>query len=83
MPVCSYLVIAAEGEAAAVAAQLTRLRGCEVTPAENGDVLILVTDTAGAAEDTDLRDHLGEIEGIQALLLTFGELWRTVGEEAP
>lgn len=74
MPICSYLVLTASGAADALATKLAVLPGCEIFPAENRDLLILVTDTPGPAEDEELRLSLLELNGIEALLLTFGEL---------
>lgn len=83
MPVCSYLVIAADGEAGALATRLSGMHGCEVTPAENADVLILVTETAGPEAEAVLRARLEDMEGMQALLLTFGELENAVSGGLP
>jgi nitrate reductase NapAB chaperone NapD len=80
MPVCSYLVIATEGEADALATRLSGMCGCEVVRAANEDVLLLVTDTAGAEAEAALHAGLAAMEGIQALLLTFGELGPAAGE---
>lgn len=74
MPVCSYLVIPEEGAADALARRLASVPGCDVARAENRDVLLLVTDTPGPAEDRELRSTLGDIEGLHALVLTFGEI---------
>ena len=72
--ICSYLVISEPGASAPVAERLTALPGCEVVRAENRDVLILVTDTPGLEEESALRREVEAMDGIQALLLTFGEI---------
>ena len=74
MPICSYLVIPEDGAVAGVAERLTALPGCDVVSAENRDVLILVTETPDLAEESALRHRVEALEGIQALLLTFGEI---------
>lgn len=74
MPICSYLVFPADGAAAALTKRLNGLPGCEVTRAANRDVLLLVTDTAGAVEDEKLRGVLERLEGVRTLALTFGEV---------
>ena len=74
MPICSYLVIAEDGASSRVAERLTALPGCDVVSAENRDVLILVTDTPGLEEEGALRREVEALDGIQALLLTFGEI---------
>ena len=79
MPVCSYVVVPRPGEAASVARQLSRVEGCEVVPAENADFLLLVTETDSLDEDAAVRRRVEGLAGIQALLMTFGE----VDPEAP
>jgi nitrate reductase NapAB chaperone NapD len=74
MPICSYLVIPAAGEADAVRARLAAVPGCEAARAENRELLLLVTDTPGAAEEAALRDAIAQIDGIHALVFAFGEL---------
>ncbi len=72
--ICSYLVIPEDGALARVVERLTALPGCDVVSAENRDVLILVTDTPGLEEEGALRRKVEALDGIQALLLTFGEI---------
>lgn len=74
MPVCSYLVLPAHGEADVVASRLAALPGCDVVRASNSDVLILVTDTGTADEELALREEIAASSGIQAMVLTFGEV---------
>ena len=74
MPICSYLVIPEEGASERVRDRLVGLSECDVARSENSDVLLLVTDTSGLEEEHDLRSRLEAMEGIQALLLTFGEI---------
>jgi nitrate reductase NapAB chaperone NapD len=74
MPICSYLVIPREGDVDRVHGRLADLPACEVVRAENRDLLILVTDTEGLEEEEDLRSSVEAMDGIQALLLTFGEI---------
>lgn len=74
MPICSYLIIPDAGMADDVVERLAGLPGCDVTRAENRDVVILVTETPGLEEENDLRLRVEAMEGIQALLLTFGEI---------
>lgn len=74
MPICSYLVIPREGDVDRVYDRLAGLAECEVVRAENRDVLILVTETEGLEEEEELRSSVEATDGIQALLLTFGEI---------
>ncbi|NIP58536.1 MAG: hypothetical protein GWO00_11250, partial [Gemmatimonadetes bacterium] len=74
MPICSYLVIPEKGAAREVESRLGEIPGCDVIRARNRDVLILVTDTPGLEEESELRGEVEGLDGIQALLLTFGEI---------
>jgi nitrate reductase NapAB chaperone NapD len=74
MPVCSYLVIPEPGAKNQVRRRLERAEGCEVVEAENRDLLILLTDTPGLEEEALLRSTVEEIDGIEALLFTFGQI---------
>jgi nitrate reductase NapAB chaperone NapD len=74
MAICSYLVIPQPGASAALCERLIALPGCEVVPAVNHDLLVLVTDTPGRDEENSLRERIERLDGIQALVLTFGEV---------
>jgi nitrate reductase NapAB chaperone NapD len=74
MAICSYLVMPEPGQADALRERLASIPGCEVVPAENAELLLLVTETADRAGDEALRDRLEALDGIQALVLTFGEV---------
>ena len=72
MPIASYLVIPSDGAAEALTERLAALPGCDVVRAESHNVLLLVTDTPTAEADEMLRDRLQQLDGIRALVLTFG-----------
>lgn len=74
MPVCSYLVIPEERTGRDLEGRIRALPGCDVARAVNANVLLLVTDTPGPAEDRALRRTLEGMEGIHALVLAFGEI---------
>lgn len=74
MPICSYLVVPADGTAERVRGRLAAIAGCEVACARNRDLLILVTDTAGDTEERALQSALAGIEDIRAMGLAFGAL---------
>jgi len=74
MAICSYLVIPRPGETETLRRRLGAMSGCEVTPAVNRDLLVLVTDTPDRAGEETLRDRIERLDGIQALVLTFGEV---------
>ncbi len=74
MPICSYLVITDEGEARAVSQRLAGVPSCATVAAANRDVVILVTETRSLEEEGELRATVEAMPGIQALLMTFGEI---------
>lgn len=74
MPICSYLAVPVAGEAESLSMRLGALPGCEVIRATNRDVLVLLTDTPGRAEEDALRSELETTAGLAALVLTFGEV---------
>jgi nitrate reductase NapAB chaperone NapD len=74
MGVCSYLVFPEHGAAEAVAARLAAISGCEVTAAENREVLLLVTEADGPEREKALRSELEQVDGVLAMMLAFGEL---------
>lgn len=74
MPICSYLALPIAGEADSLSARLGALPGCQVIRATNRDVMVLLTETSGGAEEAALRSRLEATEGLAALVLTFGEI---------
>jgi len=74
MPIRSYIVVPAKGARDAVAERLNSIPACDVLPAENRDLVLLVTDTATKEEDDALRATVGNVEGVRSLVLTFGEV---------
>ena len=74
MAIHSYLVLTASGAAPAVARAIAALSGCDVVPARDADLLLLVTESSSADEDATLRERLETTPGVAALLLTFGDL---------
>ena len=83
MPICSYLVLPEAGCRSGVAATLSALPGCEVEPAENKDLLLLVTDTSTPEEDRRLMAQVEAIPGVQAMVLCFGEVDPETNERDP
>ncbi len=83
MAICGYLVIPAEGGSDALATRLALLPGCDVARARNRDLLVLVTDTPGPAEEAALRERIARIPGIRSLVLTFGDVDPASPPEVP
>jgi nitrate reductase NapAB chaperone NapD len=74
MAICGYLVFSETGAGPALSKRLAALPGCDVVPAKNRDLLLLVTDSQGVDEETALRERVEQLEGVSALVLTFGEV---------
>ena len=72
MPVFSYLAYPAEGAKEELLNDLAALDYCEVTPAENEDILILVTDTPDAEKERELQKQLKKLKSLESLGMTFG-----------
>ncbi len=72
MPVLSYLAYPIKGEKTELINELTGLDYCQVMPAKNEDVLILVTDTPDDTKEKELQDKLKSIKSLQSLGMTFG-----------
>ena len=74
MPICGYVVLSEPGAASSLSARLASLPGCEVVRAENRDLLLLVTESSDRSEDTLLRERVEAMDGVSALILTFGDV---------
>ncbi len=72
MPVFSYLVYPGKGAKEDLLHDLASLEYCEVTPAENEEILFLVTDTPDEEKEKELQIKLNKIKSLQSLGMTFG-----------
>jgi hypothetical protein len=72
MPVFSYLAYPAKGAKAQLIEDLSALKYCEATPAQNEDILILLTDTPDDAAEKALQDQMKSLKSLQSLGMTFG-----------
>ena len=72
MPIFSYLAIPRENARDSLCAELSDLKYCQVIPAENQDVVILVTDTPDETIEKHLQKTLKNLQSLQSLSLTFG-----------
>lgn len=72
MPVFSYLAYPEPGAIKKLIEELAVLEYCEATPADNGEVLILVTDTPDEHRERDLQERMKKITSLQYLGMTFG-----------
>ena len=72
MPIKSYLAYPAPGRAEAVAQSLSALDGCEVFPALNQELLILITDTPDEPAEAWLEEQLNLVPDLSCLALVSG-----------
>jgi nitrate reductase NapAB chaperone NapD len=72
MPVFSYLAYPSPGAKEALLNELAALDYCEVTPADNQDLLILVTDTPDENTEKALQQKLKNLKSLASLGMTFG-----------
>lgn len=72
MPVFSYLAIPKNGAKEKLCAELNFLPYCEIIPADNQDVLVLVTDTPDETSEKTLQYSLKNLQSLQSLSLAFG-----------
>ena len=72
MPIKSYLVHPSEGKKAKLTQQLSIMEHCKVLPAENEEVLILVTETNSKQEEEILKEKLEQISDIKLMAMVSG-----------
>lgn len=72
MPIKSYIVHPKNGMKERLAKILSSLRECEVIPAANENILVLVTETKNKKHENRLFDKLNEIDCLSMLSLVSG-----------
>lgn len=72
MPIFSYIAIPATGAIDMLCAELAGLEWCEIIPAENKEIVVLVTDTPDADTEILLQEQLKGLKSLQSLSMTFG-----------
>ncbi len=82
MPIKSYVAFPHKGEKGQLIKVLKRTEHCEVIPATNKDVLVLVTDTENDQQEESLQQILNNIEEIEHLNLVSGFSDKAVQEPA-
>ncbi len=74
MPVFSYLAYPKQGAKQDLLNDLTALDYCEATPADNQNILILITDTPDEETEKVLQKKLKELKTLESLGMTFGHV---------
>ncbi|TXG35348.1 hypothetical protein [Seonamhaeicola maritimus] len=72
MPIKSYLAHPHDGKKEVLIQAISQLSNCDVIPAENKDLLIIVTDTNDKIEDEQLKEKLEAIESLKLLAMVSG-----------
>ena len=75
MPIFSYLAYPNAGAKAQLLKDLSALKHCEAKPAENRDILILLTATPDDDSEKELQRQLKSIDSLQSLGMTFGHTY--------
>ena len=74
MPVFSYLAYPKPGAKQDLLNDLSALDYCEATPADNQNILILITDTPDEETEKVLQKKLKELKTLESLGMTFGHV---------
>lgn len=72
MPIFSYLAIPKEGARESLCSELAGLENCQFIPAQNKDVIIVVTDTPDETVERELQESLKKLSSLHSLSLAFG-----------
>ena len=74
MPVFSYLAYPKQGAKEQLIRDLAALDYCETTPADNEEILILVTDTPDEEQEKALQKKIKTLKSLESLGMTFGHV---------
>jgi len=72
MPIKSYILHPIEGQKELLIKELTVFSECEIIPAQNHEVVVLVTDTTSEIADTNLFNKLNELKSLKHMSLVSG-----------
>lgn len=72
MPVFSYLAYPEKDKKQQLITELSSFEYCEVNPADNKDVIILITDAPDADTDKALQKKIQALDSLQSISMTFG-----------
>lgn len=72
MPVKSYLAHPHEGKKHKLIEALSKLEQCEIVPAQNQDLVIIVTDTESNIEEDHLKEQIEAIDSLKLLAMVSG-----------
>ena len=72
MPIFSYLAIPKKDARKTLCEELSALEHCQIIPADNQDVVVLVTDTPDDPIEKKLQHTIKSLPSLQSLSLAFG-----------
>ena len=72
MPVKSYIIIPQSDQKEQLVSEIGNIEGCEIHPAENQEVLVLVTDTENESDDKKLFTQIESNQNIKHISLVSG-----------
>lgn len=72
MPIKSYLAHPHDGKKSELINALSQIASCDVIPAENKNLLIIVTDTDNKGEDAELKEKIEAIDSLKLLAMVSG-----------
>ena len=72
MPVFSYLAYPERDKKQQLITELSSFEYCEVNPADNKDVIILITDAPDVDTDKELQKKIQALDSLQSISMTFG-----------
>ncbi|EAR02369.1 hypothetical protein [Maribacter sp. HTCC2170] len=72
MPIISYLAHPQEGKKSELYDKLSLMENCEVIPAENENLLIVITDTETDIEENILKEKIETIQSLKLLAMVSG-----------
>ncbi len=72
MPILSYLAMPQDGAMEQLCADLATMEYCEIIPADNQEVVVLVTDTPDEKIEKDLQEQLKKVPSLHSLSMTYG-----------
>jgi nitrate reductase NapAB chaperone NapD len=72
MPITSYLAHAMKGQKEVLINQLSGLENCEIIPAENQDIVVVVTETEDTIQEDILKEQIEAFASLKLLALVSG-----------
>lgn len=72
MPIKSYLAHPEEGKKEELIKAISQIEQCEVIPAENKNVLVVITETENDTQENKLKEKLESIQSLKLLALVSG-----------